>query len=158
MHNTCIHTHPHIHTHAHTYTQGCRSSPTGSSATLCTGHTHTYKHTNTHTHTHTHRDVARALQEAEQRRAQVTVLMETIETLQAGAAGEADQRMLSLTAQLAAARWVVHSGAKHLLDLSRGDQGVGELHSSACCPSLRSWPQQGGWCLTLCIFAYLMFQ
>eukprot|EP00983_Pelagomonas_calceolata_P022573 710651-Pelagomonas_calceolata.AAC.3 len=30
--------------------------------------------------------------------------METIETLQAGAGGEADQRMLSLTAQLAAAR------------------------------------------------------
>lgn len=52
----------------------------------------------------TRRDVTRALQEAEQRRAQVTVLMETIETMQAGAAGEADQRMLSLTAQLAAAR------------------------------------------------------
>ena len=54
----------------------------------------------------TRRDVTRALQDAEQRRAQVTVLMETIETLQSGSGGEVDQRMLSLTAQLAAARCV----------------------------------------------------
>ncbi|GFR47835.1 hypothetical protein Agub_g9613, partial [Astrephomene gubernaculifera] len=46
-------------------------------------------------------DVAK--QEAEERRSQLAVLMETIEVLQAGNPGEREQRIVSLTAQLSAA-------------------------------------------------------
>ncbi len=42
--------------------------------------------------------------EAAERKAQVTVLMETVETLQVGGDGEREQRLVALTAQLAAAR------------------------------------------------------
>lgn len=46
----------------------------------------------------------RAMGEAEERKVQVTVLMETVETLQAGNASEKDQRIVVLTSQLATSR------------------------------------------------------
>ena len=50
------------------------------------------------------RDAGRAIAEATERKAQVTVLMDTVETLHAGGDSERDQRIVSLTAQLAASR------------------------------------------------------
>lgn len=50
------------------------------------------------------RDLDRASADAEERRMQLAVLMETIETLQAGTAGEKEQRIVSLTAQLTSSR------------------------------------------------------
>eukprot|EP00891_Asterochloris_glomerata_P000304 jgi/Astpho2/304/Aster-02189 len=50
------------------------------------------------------RDLQHAQGEAEERRVQLLVLMETVETLQAGTPGEKDQRIVSLTAQLTSAR------------------------------------------------------
>ncbi len=52
----------------------------------------------------TPRELQGALQQAERRQSQVSVLMETLEALQAGSTGEKEQHILTLTAQLAAAR------------------------------------------------------
>ena len=50
------------------------------------------------------RDAERSRHEAEERKAQVSVLMETIETLQAGSSSEREQRVVTLTAQLATSK------------------------------------------------------
>ncbi|KAG1664653.1 hypothetical protein FOA52_011790, partial [Chlamydomonas sp. UWO 241] len=50
------------------------------------------------------RDAGRAAAEAAERKAQAAVLMDTVETLSAGGDGERAQRMVALSAQLAAAR------------------------------------------------------
>ncbi|GLC48074.1 hypothetical protein PLESTB_000056300 [Pleodorina starrii] len=48
------------------------------------------------------RSAEMAKQEAQERRSQLTIMMETIEVLQAGNSGEREQRIVSLTAQLSA--------------------------------------------------------
>jgi hypothetical protein len=50
------------------------------------------------------RDAGRAIAESTERKAQVAVLVDTVETLHAGGESERDQRIVSLTAQLAASR------------------------------------------------------
>lgn len=50
------------------------------------------------------RELHAAAHEAQERRMQITVLLETIETLQAGSSSEKEQRLVSLTAQYSAAR------------------------------------------------------
>jgi hypothetical protein len=46
------------------------------------------------------RDIDRATAEAAERKAQVSVLMDTVETLHVGSESERDQRVVSLTAQV----------------------------------------------------------
>ena len=61
------------------------------------------------------RDAAEA--QAEERRVQVAVLMDTVEALQAGSGSERDQRVVTLTAQLAAARAVEGSLERRATEL-----------------------------------------
>ncbi len=53
---------------------------------------------------HNPRCADRAQGESDERRMHIGVLLETVETLQAGSPGEREQRLVSLTAQLAALR------------------------------------------------------
>jgi hypothetical protein len=50
------------------------------------------------------RECEKATLEAEERKIQASILMDTVETLQVGSDGEAAQRVLALTAQLVTAR------------------------------------------------------
>lgn len=69
------------------------------------------------------RSAERAASEAEERKVQLTVLMETVETLQAGNTSEKDQRIIALTAQLASSR-----AAEVALD-RRSNELVAELET-----------------------------
>lgn len=62
------------------------------------------------------------------------VLMETVETLQAGGAGEREQRVVSLTAQLLAARSKEAMQERRAEDLLvRGAQPDHSLYCLYCC-------------------------
>eukprot|EP00873_Tetraselmis_striata_P027154 jgi/Tetstr1/447418/TSEL_034852.t2 len=72
----------------------------------------------------------RAEAEAAERHAQIAVLMDTIETLQAGNPGEREQRVVSLTAQLVSARTQDASREKRAQELvasaeARADEAAG---------------------------------
>jgi hypothetical protein len=84
------------------------------------------------------RDAERALAEAAERKAQVTVLMETVETLHAGNASERDQRLVVLTAQLAASRT-----AEAVLEV-RAAELLGEAESRQVGGERRRESEEGG--------------
>ncbi|KAK9818004.1 hypothetical protein WJX72_005629 [[Myrmecia] bisecta] len=79
------------------------------------------------------RECERSTCEAEDRKMQLGVLMETMETLQAGNPGEKEQRIVSLTAQLTAARMKESMLERHSSELRAEAEGhqrqLGMLHA-----------------------------
>ncbi|CAL8462495.1 g2028 [Coccomyxa elongata] len=71
--------------------------------------------------------------EAEDRRMQLSVLMETLETLQAGSMGEKEQRIVSLTARFAAARLKEATAVRRADDLTKEaasrEEATAQLHA-----------------------------
>ncbi|GIM10048.1 hypothetical protein Vretimale_13828 [Volvox reticuliferus] len=72
-----------------------------------------------------------AKQEAQERRAQLAIMMETIEVLQAGNPGEREQRIVSLTAQLSAL------AARESVEEQRAQKLLADLESSSSCAEQR---------------------
>ncbi|BDA46361.1 hypothetical protein COCOBI_08-4530 [Coccomyxa sp. Obi] len=71
--------------------------------------------------------------EAEDRRMQLSVLMETLETLQAGSMGEKEQRIVSLTARFAAARLKEAAAVRRADDMTKEaasrEEAAAQLHA-----------------------------